>query len=98
MRLETSVIHFQLQYKQIHIQSVSHAPADAVTCDTMNTAYTLRKLELQMENFKREKDQKRRLEQKIAVLTSQTITSAGKFYCVYSSVISNTCLLSVACC
>eukprot|EP00953_Heterococcus_sp_UTEX-ZZ885_P017091 9582-Heterococcus_DN1.PRE.2 len=37
-----------------------------------------RKLELQMENFKREKDQKRRLEQKIAVLTSQTITSAGR--------------------
>jgi hypothetical protein len=35
-----------------------------------------------MENFKREKDQKRRLEQKIAVLTSQTITSAGTLYCV----------------
>jgi hypothetical protein len=40
-----------------------------------------------MENFKREKDQKRRLEQKIAVLTSQTITSAGTFSCSkYSSI------------
>jgi hypothetical protein len=49
--------------------------------------YDNRKLELQMENFKREKDQKRRLEQKIAVLTSQTITSAGTFSCSkYSSI------------